>query len=100
MPCWMRGELRLTDFEKLQAEANKLGLELLKQSPEIITILKNGVAVATATEAEITKGANQYFKETVKNYTIQQVKVAAMRNGWKFEQVKVEDGKIKLRVSE
>ena len=99
MPCYLRGVLRLTNFERLQQEASKLGLELRKDL-NLITIIKDGVRVSSALEEVIVKGGNAYFKETMRNYNIQQVKVAAMRKGWKFEMVKAPEGKLVMRISE
>lgn len=99
MPCYLRGTLKITDFQRMQTEATKLAVTLIKEN-NIIHIYKNGELIASDTEENIIRGANKYFINIVRNYTIKQVQISVQKKGWKVQNIKEESGKVIMRITE
>ena len=99
MPCYLRGTLRITDFEKLQQQAIKLGLRIFREGEKVI-ISKSGARVSETTDEELIRGGNPYLTEVVKQYAISQVKMAVQKKGWKVSSIKEEGDKIIMRLRE
>lgn len=99
MPCYLTGALRITNFERLQGEAVKLGINLQKEGNKI-QIYKDNRLIGSSTEQEITRGSSQLLKEITKQYAINQVRLSAQKKGWKVKSIKEEDGKIRMRLSQ
>ena len=85
MPCWMRGQLKITDEELLIKEAGKAGIVLdSERAKEWVQLSREG-KINT--------------KEILRNYSISIVKMSAQKKGWKTT-VKQEDDKIILKLME
>ena len=85
MPCWMRGQVVVTDEELLIKEAAKVGIVLdTERAKEWVKLAQEG-KINT--------------KEIMRNYSISKVKMAAQKKGWKTT-VKQEDDKIIIKVRE
>ena len=85
MPCWMRGQVVVTDEELLIKEAAKVGIVLdTERAKEWVKLAQEG-KINT--------------KEIMRNYSISKVKMAAQKKGWKTT-VKQEDDKIIIKLRE
>ena len=85
MPCWMSGQVVVTDEELLIKEAAKVGIVLdAERAKEWVKLAQEG-KINT--------------KEIMRNYSISKVKMAAQKKGWKTT-VKQEDNKIIIKVRE
>ena len=85
MPCWMRGQVVVTDEELLIKEAAKEGIVLdTERAKEWVKLAREGKINS---------------KEIMRNYSISKVKMAAQKKGWKTT-VKQEDDKIIIKVRE
>ena len=100
MPCWMRGQIKLTDFERLQIEAKKSGLLLVEDSTKSIVVWKGSIVIARVQRNELMTGGKSVLKDIMKSYTTQKIKMAAQKKGWKVRETTNTKGELVLTVSE
>jgi len=100
MPCFMKGQIKLTDFEKLKKEADKLGLILIELDTGYINVWHNSNQIATINRNELMTGRDGLLRQVMKSYSISQIKMAAQKKGWKVKQSTNKKGELVLTVRE